>query len=294
MSDHLPERGTERSLEQLVADLERLEQVTVAWDDGPRGTLMAMRQTLEAIQAEAFRRLIRTVKEEPGGMAGLRRAVDDPWVLNVLSYHGLLRRPEPSIEERVEAALESVRPMLAQHDGNVELVEVVGAEARVRLVGSCDGCAFQDATLQDGIASAVTAAVPEIERVTPVAPSVPKLVQIKRGDGSEIVASPFRRPWHDAADADMVPEGGIVAIELDAASVLLTKHRGEVKAYPNACTHLGMPLDGGEVENGVLRCPYHAFEYRLASGECLTAPDIALVSYPTRVENGRVQVQVVA
>lgn len=293
MSGKMPEHESERSLEQLVADLERLEAVAESWSDAQRGTLTALRSTLEAIQAEAFRRLIRTVKEEPGGMAGLRRAVEDPWVLNVLSYHGLLRRPEPTVEERVESALATVRPMLAQHDGNVELVEVVGDEARVRLVGSCDGCAFQDATLQDGIEAAVVKAVPEIARVTPVAPSVPKLVQIKRADGSAISSSPFSRPWVDAGPEGDVPEGDVVAVELAAASVLLTKHRGEVKAYPNACTHLGMPLDGGHVEGGVLHCPYHGFQYRLDSGECLTAPDVALVAYPARVEAGRVQVQVV-
>nr|WP_275943129.1 NifU family protein [Pseudenhygromyxa sp. WMMC2535] len=233
-------------------------------------------------------------------MAGLREAVDDPWVFNVLHYHGLLAAPGPSLVERVEAALASVRPMLAQHDGDVELVGVEGDTAKVRLVGSCDGCAFQDATLRDGVEAAVLAAVPEITKVRLVVAEAPKLVRLEgrarmgsgSGSGAVIEASPFSRPWIDAGAAEAVREGEVVAVELDAASVLLTRHRGEIKAFPNACTHLGMPLEGGYVEDGVLTCPYHGFRYRLDSGECLTAPDVALVCYPARVEGERVQVQV--
>ena len=65
-----------------------------------------------------------------------------------------------------------------------------------------------------------------------------------------------------------------------------------MQAYPNACTHLGMPLHDGELRDGVLTCRYHGFRYRLATGECLTAPDVQLPRYPVRVESGRVLVQV--
>lgn len=277
----------ERSLEQLVGDLERLEAITDHWDPHQKHTAQAIRHTVEAIQCEAFRRLIRVVKQEPGGLDGLRNAVDDPWVQGVLHYHGLLRAPAPSIEDQVEQALVSIRPLLVQHDGNVELVAVEGSEVRVRLLGTCDGCAFSDATLHQGIEKAVKDAVPSIERVIAVAHPQPKLVQLRTSP----TASPFAGLWTDAAAYADVPVGGVLAAELERASVLLTATtRGDVIAYPNACTHLGMPLDGGTIEQGVLTCPYHGFTYRLATGECLTAPDIALQRYAVRIEHDRVLV----
>ena len=86
--------------------------------------------------------------------------------------------------------------------------------------------------------------------------------------------------------------GLVGAVELARASVLLTRLAGEVKAYPNACAHLGMPLEMAEVSDGVLTCSYHGFRFRLDTGECLTAPEIALPSLAVRVERGRVQVRV--
>ena len=170
----------------------------------------------------------------------------------------------------------------------MELVEIVdGTEARIRLEGSCDGCTHSDVTVRQGIETAIKEAVPAIERV--------KVVNGRRGDAlvqlPGVDGSPFARAWQDAGPFDL-HEHEIRAVELEEASVLLTVAKGQPKAYRNACAHLGMPLDGGAVEGGVLTCPYHGFQFALASGECLTAPSIQLPTYPARVEAGRILVQV--
>ena len=118
----------------------------------------------------------------------------------VLTYHGLLRAPPPTLEQRVEQALESVRPMLASHNGNVELVEIVDdVEVRIRLEGSCDGCTHSDVTVRQGIETAIKDALPSVERV--------KVVNGRRGDAlvqlPGVDNSPFARPWHDAGPDDL-------------------------------------------------------------------------------------------
>ena len=278
----------ERSFTQLAEDLERLEQIAEGWPSEQRSTMTAIRNTIEALQAGAFRSLIKTIKDEPGGLEALKKAVADPWVQGVLTYHGLLRAPPPTPEAVVETALESVRPMLASHNGNVELVEVIDeTEVRIRLEGSCDGCTHSDITVRQGIETAIKEALPSVERV--------KVVNGRRGDAlvqlPGVAASPFAKPWQDAGPFDL-REHEIRAIDLDSASVLLTVAGGQPKAYRNACAHLGMPLDEGTVEQGVLTCPYHGFRFALESGECLTAPSIQLPTYPARVEEGRILVQV--
>ena len=280
---------TERSLEALVRDLENLEQIVAGWDENQRATVEALRKTIEDIQAGAFKRLIRTVKESPEGLAALKTAVQtEPWVFQVLSFHGLLRPPEKTIEDRVQDALASVRPMLAEHDGDVELVGVIEPdEVQIKLLGTCDGCNFSDDTLRLGIEKAIFDAVPAIEKVTVVQRKT-DLVQLGKGPKE----SPFARPWEDAGALREVPSDGVLSVELSKASVLLTTSGGEIRAYPNACAHLGMPLDGGPVKDGVLTCRFHGFAYLLATGECLTAPEIQLPRYPVKVEAGRVLVQV--
>jgi Fe-S cluster biogenesis protein NfuA len=75
--------------------------------------------------------------------------------------HGL--HPD-ELAGRVDAALASVRPLLANHGGDVELLDLdeeVGA-VHLRLVGSCDGCPSSTDTLQHAVEQAIVTVAPEI------------------------------------------------------------------------------------------------------------------------------------
>jgi Fe-S cluster biogenesis protein NfuA len=91
----------------------------------------------------------------------LSRLVKDELVSSLLVVHGL--HPE-DVATRVERGLETVRPFLAQHQGNVELVDIdldAGA-VLIRLLGSCDGCPSAAITLQQAVERAIVEAAPEI------------------------------------------------------------------------------------------------------------------------------------
>jgi NifU-like protein len=45
----------------------------------------------------------------------------------------------PQFERQIEAALEKIRPALQADGGDIELLAVIGRDARVRLVGACSG-----------------------------------------------------------------------------------------------------------------------------------------------------------
>lgn len=278
--------------ERLARELDRLEAVADGWPPERKATLTAIRTTVEEIMVEAIRRMIRTIRDEPGGIEALKKSVEDPWVRNVLLHHGLLKPPEPTPEEKVESALESVRPMLASHGGDVRLESVVSEEeVRIQLQGSCDGCAHSDVTVRQGIERAIKEAMPSVQRV--------KVVAGTRGDAlvqlPGIASSPFAADdthWKDVCSTESLKEGELTAVELEEASVLLTQVAGRPRAYQNACAHLGMPLDSAEVSDGILTCPFHGFQFLLDSGECLTAPQVQLPSFPVRVSDGRVLVRV--
>lgn len=149
----------------LLGDLERLEAIFESWEEEPRNAAAAYRRAVEALHREALRRLIRALKTEPAALAAMKEAVTDEVVYAVLRHHELVK---PSLNERIEDALAGVRPMLAAHGGDVELVRVEPPAVEVRLSGACDGCASAALTLQAGIRRAVVDACPEIREVVPV------------------------------------------------------------------------------------------------------------------------------
>ena len=71
-------------------------------------------------------------------------------------------------EEKIEIALNSIRPFLQRDGGDVEFVSIKGKIVKVRLVGACETCSMQSSTLKAGIEEAIKNAIPEIESVEPV------------------------------------------------------------------------------------------------------------------------------
>lgn len=65
--------------------------------------------------------------------------------------------------ERIEAVLERLRPFLQADGGDIELVEVAGNSAAVRLTGMCAGCPSAHMTLHVGVETALRDQIPEFE-----------------------------------------------------------------------------------------------------------------------------------
>ena len=69
------------------------------------------------------------------------------------------------LEERVNRALDRIRPAIAADGGDVWLVRVAGDVAYVQMIGACGGCAAAHLTLKNGIETVVREDVTEISRV---------------------------------------------------------------------------------------------------------------------------------
>lgn len=71
------------------------------------------------------------------------------------------------MKERVEEALQLIRPALQNDGGDVELVDVDEATGvvTVKLVGACGGCPMSQMTLKSGIERVLKEAVPEVMAV---------------------------------------------------------------------------------------------------------------------------------
>src|SRR5262249_42252867 len=87
---------------------------------------------------------------------------EDELVSHLLMVHGL--HPD-DLRLRVEAALESARPNLRSHGGDVELISIESAAVHLRFRGSCQGCPSSAVTLRSTVEDAIRAAAPEIEHI---------------------------------------------------------------------------------------------------------------------------------
>lgn len=72
------------------------------------------------------------------------------------------------MKEAVEHALETIRPMLAMHRGNIELVSAAEGIVKVRLLGMCKGCPLAGLTLKAGIEEHLKKRVPGVRFVEAV------------------------------------------------------------------------------------------------------------------------------
>jgi Fe-S cluster biogenesis protein NfuA len=91
----------------------------------------------------------------------LDRLAHDELISSLLLVHGL--HPD-DLATRVIRALDGVRPMLATHGGDVELLDIDAAAGAVHLnlLGSCHGCPSSTVTLRMAVETAIAEAAPEI------------------------------------------------------------------------------------------------------------------------------------
>ena len=274
----------ERDLNGLLSDLGALEALAEDWPVEHKNTARARGEAIDALNAAAFRRLIRSLQSVPGMATALREAASDEIVYAVLRRHGILK---PSLHEQVDDALDAIRPTLASHGGDVELVSVGETSVNVRFLGACDGCPASALTFYGGVKKAIQDKFPQFTEVK-------QEKGLGGGEGVEY-ASPFanfqKEGWTQVSSLDVIADGHTETLDVDGQSVLLTRLGDKVTCFKNACAHMGMALDGGEISDGIITCPYHGFQYALESGECLTAPEVQLQPHGVRVKDGQIEVR---
>ena len=109
-------------------------------------------------------------------------------------------------------------------------------------------------------------------------------------ESTELIAtsSPFHRVGSVAALLGGEPLGTIV----EGKEVAVFAVDGGFVATSGICPHAHGPLHEGEVEEGVLTCPWHGWTFSLESGQCDEDPELCLERYEVRVEGDDILVRV--
>ena len=89
-----------------------------------------------------------------------------------------------------------------------------------------------------------------------------------------------------------IPEGQGRSFAIGGTVVGVFLSQGRYLAINDFCPHMGASLSGGHVEDGCVTCPWHAWRFRLTDGAWADNPRIRIGSYPTRVVDGVVEVEV--
>src|SRR5690348_7803123 len=67
--------------------------------------------------------------------------------------------------------------------------------------------------------------------------------------------------WHRVLATDELPEGRVKTVTAGLHSFAVTHFEGQYAALSNRCPHQGGPLGEGSIEKGMLRCPWHGYDY---------------------------------
>ena len=166
------------------------------------------------------------------------------------------------LAERVVEALDSVRPYMESHGGNVELLGIEDGIARIRLEGSCDGCPASASTLELAIKSALDEAAPDLEGLV-----VEGAVRRRAGDarvrrGSSCRWSRWRRPpprarrrGSTSAASSRLGEGELTSAERRRLELIVARVEGSLLAFRDAAPAAASRSRGGELERGDARLP---------------------------------------
>jgi nitrite reductase/ring-hydroxylating ferredoxin subunit len=99
--------------------------------------------------------------------------------------------------------------------------------------------------------------------------------------------------WHEVLpDLTLLPEGRVMTAVADGhREICLTHYRGKICALDNRCPHQGGPLGEGSIEKGLLRCPWHGWDYDPCTGK---APgyDHGVLTYPVEIRDGALGIRV--
>ena len=100
--------------------------------------------------------------------------------------------------------------------------------------------------------------------------------------------------WHRVEPVDVPVEGRVRSVVVDGRSVAMARCGSRLGALENRCPHQGGPLGEGSIEKGLLRCPWHGYDYDPLTGKPPEGFSDAPTAYEVEERSGGVYVRLPA
>jgi nitrite reductase (NADH) small subunit len=94
------------------------------------------------------------------------------------------------------------------------------------------------------------------------------------------------------AALDELPPGSVLERQAGAQVVALCNHGGHIRVFHGLCPHHGGPLGQGNLVDGRLVCPWHAWEFRVEDGALDFNPAIRLRQYCVQIHGDDLCVEI--
>lgn len=251
----------EVDLERVGLRVEQLLDEIAAADPTAADAGSELVRELLALYGAGLARILAVVDELAPGVAP--RLAEDPLLAGLLTLHDL---HPVDVVTRIERALDEVRPYLGSHGGDVELVDVTGDVAHLRLIGSCNGCGASASTLETAVEGAIRNAAPEVASlqvegaVDPAANNdglIPlSSLSIRRdvsGEATNGRGTDDAGSWR-TLDASQVTGDCLTVRECGGHRLVLGRVGTDLYAYRERCPSCAASLAGAVIDAGVVRC----------------------------------------
>jgi Fe-S cluster biogenesis protein NfuA/nitrite reductase/ring-hydroxylating ferredoxin subunit len=276
---------------QKIEDFVRTIESTA--DPAVQASALGLMQTLMDLHGAGIERMMEIVFETGGtGSEIIDRFGDDDLVSSLLLLYGL----HPlDLESRVTQALDKVRPYLRSHAGDVELTGIYDGAVRLRLKGSCNGCASSAITMKLAIEEAIYEVAPDVTALEVegiVAPPVPgSLVQLQHSSGKTATKSNGDGGWETVSDAKLPDSGAVKLIEVSGRSILFCRLGETFYAYSDRCPGCSQIMQSSRLEAAVLVCPTCGQRFDvMRAGRGVDQPGLHLEPFPLLVEQGQAKI----
>lgn len=96
--------------------------------------------------------------------------------------------------------------------------------------------------------------------------------------------------WVKVARVDEVPEGTGLEVMAGNHVVALFREGDQIYALDGICPHAGGPLAQGCVAGGIVTCPWHGWQFEIATGQHCLTKTLQHKSFPVELREGEVWV----
>ena len=98
--------------------------------------------------------------------------------------------------------------------------------------------------------------------------------------------------WQKVATITEIPSGQSTVVTIGDKRVAIFHREGSFHAIADECPHRGASLGEGDLEGSIVTCPWHGWQFDVTTGQSPINPAACVPTYPCKVEEGDVWVQI--
>jgi nitrite reductase (NADH) small subunit len=96
--------------------------------------------------------------------------------------------------------------------------------------------------------------------------------------------------WQRVCESNQLGEGASLEILHHGNVIAIYRHEGQLFAIDGICMHQGGPLAKGRLQDGTVTCPWHGWQYELASGNHAPTCKPMLKTYEIQESDGLIEI----